>query len=568
MNNQNNFIIEDNSAKFGESLGLQSVEFTANLLTDDTIDNWLKTTVFGKNPNIEKLIIPVRLGNDDADYIGLRVGLHIRLSRNLENKRFIPLVFASVGECRELILGNQIERNSLLSAILLFTRGCTIVDFFDLDQAVLNFDEFIDKDILRNDLLKKLIISDERLQGHQLANEWGVLRLAKFAGIELNSIKQPKDLYFKYRFSISDLEIDSQDKNKTNIQGNNNCNYLLIDDNALKGWNELLSHIIKSDVINKFTKKITSKALTTFDEADSYGDYESHDLIFLDLRLTKEEDNPKTPIPIGEYSGVKLLKKIKEINKGIQVIILTASNKAWNMKALLDAGADGYFIKESPEIPVSDDASKANYESLLKAIKEAFERRYLRGIFQEIKALHQKLDSLSANKSYPSEFLNELKSQLSIAFDMHYNAKSKEQFAFAYITLYMVIERFNKEFILSMGEGEGKDWLVKTDQKLKNWKWENGEYKIDSEIKYVHGNKPPEWKKIVGICKQKFPNTIEDAKIKPVYDLINIRNYFIHNDDKLNESKYKDTSENTPKVFTKKGFLELFDLVKRIISLL
>jgi DNA-binding NarL/FixJ family response regulator len=29
--------------------------------------------------------------------------------------------------------------------------------------------------------------------------------------------------------------------------------------------------------------------------------------------------------------------------------MFTASNKAWNMKALLDAGADGYYIKESPE---------------------------------------------------------------------------------------------------------------------------------------------------------------------------------------------------------------------------
>lgn len=570
MNKSNTFVIEDGSTKLAGTLGLKSVEFTPNLLTNDAIEEWLATNVFGINSNIEKLIIPVRLGNDDADYLGLRVGLHIRLTKNRydERFRFIPLIFASVSESKERILGNQIERNSILSAILLFTKGCTIVDFFDLEEAVNGFNEVIDNDILRIDLLKKLVISDERLQGHQLANEWGVFRLAKFAGIELTTIKQPKDLYFKYRFSLSDLEIDSQDKNKTNIQGNNDCNYLLIDDNALKGWDELLTHIIKSEVINKYTKKITSKALTTFDEADTYGDYESHDLIFLDLRLTKEEDNPKTPKPIYDYSGVRLLKKIKGINKGIQVIILTASNKAWNMKALLDAGADGYFIKESPEILVSDDASKANYISLVKAIKEAFERRYLRDIFQEIKALHQKLDNLSANNSYPSEFLNELKSQLSIAFDMHYNSKSIEQFAFAYITLYMVIERFNKEFILSVGEGEDKDWLVKTDEKLKNWKWKNGEYKIDSEIKSVHGNKPPEWKKIVGICKQKFPNTIEDVKIKPVYELINMRNYFIHNDDKLNESKYNDSSENTPKVFTKKGFLELFNLVKRIISLL
>lgn len=51
----------------------------------------------------------------------------------------------------------------------------------------------------------------------------------------------------------------------------------------------------------------------------------------------------------NEFSGMKILKAIKAANQGIQVIMFTASNKAWNMKALLDAGADGYYIKESPE---------------------------------------------------------------------------------------------------------------------------------------------------------------------------------------------------------------------------
>jgi CheY-like chemotaxis protein len=444
MNTLNTFVIEDNSTKLAQTLGLKAVEFTANLLTDDAIDEWLATTVFGINSNIQKLIIPIRLGNDDPDYIGLRVGLHIRLSRSLGNKRFIPLVFASVGEPKELIIGNQIERKSLLSAILLFTKGCTIVDIFDLEHAVADFDEVIDKDILQNDLLKKLVISDERLQGHQLANEWGALRLAKFAGIELTTIKQPKDLYFKYRFSLSDLEIDSKGKNKTNIHSNKDCSYLLIDDNALNGWEELLTHIINSEIINKFTKKTLSKSLTTFEEAVTYEDYESHDLIFLDLRLTKEEDNSKNLIQIGDYSGVKLLNNIKEINKGIQVIILTASNKAWNMKALLDAGADGYFIKESPDMPVSDDVSKANYENLVISIKKGLGKGYLKEIYK----IHKKaIDFIDLD--YPSKaigyqrFYDRTKSSLDIAFELlNYASKDQKYFNFAYLTYYQILEDY------------------------------------------------------------------------------------------------------------------------------
>jgi DNA-binding NarL/FixJ family response regulator len=568
MTNSNTYVIEDGQTQLGETLGLKSVEFTQNLLTDDAIDEWLATTVFGINSNIQKLIIPIRLGNDDADYIGLRVGLHVRLSRSLGNKRFIPLVFASVGEYKELIIGNQIERKSLLSAFLLFTKGCTLVDIFDLEHAVADFDEVIDEDILRNDLLKKLVITDGRLQGHQLANEWGALRLAKFAGIELTTIKQPRDLYFKYQFSLSDLEIDSKGKNKTNIHSNKDCSYLLIDDNALNGWEELLTHIIQSEIINKFTRKTISKSLITFEKAYTYENYESHDLIFLDLRLTKEEDDSKNSIPINEYSGVKLLDKIKEINEGIQVIILTASNKAWNMKALLDAGADGYFIKESPDIPVSDNVSKANYENLVASIKEAFERRYLLNVYKDIKVLHQKLDNLIASNSYSAYFLNELKSQLSIAFGMHYKAKSKEQFAFAFITLYMIIERVNKEFVTSTGENDSKEWFVELSGGLINWKWDNGNYEVDNIVQYVSGNKPPEWKKIVGICKQKFPGTIEESKLKSIYELISMRNHFIHKDDRLLEPRYKDRNKNIPKIYTNKGFQELFEIIKEIISLL
>jgi hypothetical protein len=33
--------------------------------------------------------------------------------------------------------------------------------------------------------------------------------------------------------------------------------------------------------------------------------------------------------------------------------VFTASNKAWNLEALLNIGADGYFIKPSPEIPTT-----------------------------------------------------------------------------------------------------------------------------------------------------------------------------------------------------------------------
>ena len=445
MNKSNIFVIEDGSTKLAGTLGLKSVEFTPNLLTNDAIEEWLATNVFGINSNIEKLIIPVRLGNDDAEYLGLRVGLHIRLTKNRydERFRFIPLIFASVSESKERILGNQIERNSILSAILVFTKGCTIVDFFDLEEAVNGFNEVIDNDILRIDLLKKLVISDERLQGHQLANEWGVFRLAKFAGIKLTSIKLPTDLFFKYQFSKSDRDIQPHGKRSIGLQ-NKGCNALLIDDNAEIGWVEVLQHILQSH-INLHSSKL--EVLTTFEDADNCQNYESKDVVFLDLRLKPEEDRVAETLSLEDLSGLKLLRKIKGINKGIQVIVLTASNKAWNMKALLDEGADGYFIKESPEIPVSDDASKANYENLVNAIKEALGKGYLKEIYK----IHKKtsdfiaIDSPKRASDYQN-FYKRAESSLEIAFDLLKSAsKDEKYFNFAYLTYYQILEDYTNQ---------------------------------------------------------------------------------------------------------------------------
>lgn len=59
----------------------------------------------------------------------------------------------------------------------------------------------------------------------------------------------------------------------------------------------------------------------------------------------------KEQMPISlpsEYSGAKILDEIKSDNFGTQVIMYTASNKSWNMRELIGKGADGFYIKESP----------------------------------------------------------------------------------------------------------------------------------------------------------------------------------------------------------------------------
>ena len=87
--------------------------------------------------------------------------------------------------------------------------------------------------------------------------------------------------------------------------------------------------------------------------------------MILDLRLHKEDFNNK---PIDEITGFKILEKIKNHNKGIQVIIFSATNKIWNLQALQNAGADGFIIKESPNNNFEPGFTKQSIEKMLQSI--------------------------------------------------------------------------------------------------------------------------------------------------------------------------------------------------------
>jgi CheY-like chemotaxis protein len=552
MTNNQIYIIEDKHNSLSKNLKIEGIEYTPDLITDSKIDDWVRNTLFRLNNDIEKIIIPIRLGFEDTEYIGLRIGLHIRLTKSLNEKRFVPIIFTGTETDCEII-NNQLKNKQLLTSLILFTPGTKLVDLFDLDLN--SFPDKLNENIFKTEVLPKLIITNERGSGHQLSNEWGAFRLAKSAQIELKTLEIPTDLYFKFKFANTDFIIDTKSINKM-ADRSKNFNFLIIDDNADKGWTELLNHIIGSELINKFTNKIKSTEILDFEGASNYCDFEAHDLIFLDLRLKKEEEFIQND-SINELSGVQILKKIKEINRGIQVIIITASNKAWNMKKLLDEGADAYFIKESMDISITEEISKQNYNNLVENIKSLFERIYLRDLFTKIKGLNDKLESSKndADKSYVN-FIEEIKLLLEQSYDMHYNAKTEKQFAYAYITLYMIIERVNKELISKNTYQEGVKTEFYLDSiKLEKWDYnvKNKSYEID---KKAFTKDPTETQKIITILKQKF-KCEDNIKIHSFESLIKMRNHFIHNDDRL----IKD-------IFSKKGYMELFEVVNLITSFL
>ena len=88
-----------------------------------------------------------------------------------------------------------------------------------------------------------------------------------------------------------------------------------------------------------------SAAIKKYDEAVralSQGRMFPYDLVILDLRLERFLDKDRAP---NEISGVKALKRIKEIDPSIPVLMFTASEKVMNYQQAKDLGASGYWIK-------------------------------------------------------------------------------------------------------------------------------------------------------------------------------------------------------------------------------
>lgn len=156
----------------------------------------------------------------------------------------------------------------------------------------------------------------------------------------------------------------------------------MIDDEADKGWEDVLCRLLKGATFKTISEQ-TQDYKSLSDNARNEIERGNYDLIFLDLRMNGvSEESVLNP---EDFSGMKILRAIKSLNKGTQVIMFTASNKAWNMKALLDSGADGYYIKESPEYVFPHSYSMSNACELLDSIKRCLNNGYLRDIFRKVK---------------------------------------------------------------------------------------------------------------------------------------------------------------------------------------
>ncbi|MGJ1510070.1 response regulator [Sphingobacterium siyangense] len=199
-------------------------------------------------------------------------------------------------------------------------------------------------------------VHDER---HLSANQWGVYRLAyNFGCLDKINIKLPQNLYFK--FLQSTVESAPSKDFDDSLHGKFN-KILLIDDNGSNGWERLIGAIHSCSV------ELLSDCQIAVSKSRDLSFIGQFDLVYLDLYLNRNEANSK-------IESLTILSEIKKSRPDIPVIIFTASEKAINMRAVLEKGADAVYIKESPRYYWDDTISFKNYRFFKKTIEDVYKK--------------------------------------------------------------------------------------------------------------------------------------------------------------------------------------------------
>lgn len=496
-------------------------------LTNIISDNLLKDKYIN-------IIIPACFGDILSDFLGLRFATHIRCTPGINQGANIFLYsFTGIQDYFASECFNVLK-----------TKDVFLIDY--------NVDSIISSTLIDENKLSKssLVHQVKKLKldvplnyedSHSIANEWAIYRWANTIEATDGEIvkiesKLENDLYFKYLktiYPISKFQLLKEDDLKLNFEGKPTVLY--IDDEAEKGWKGIFEKILidnnNTDFIhlgNEFNEK-TKNEVVEFSLKEVID--EDVDLVILDFRLHKEDFEK---IPIEDITGYQILKRIKEYNKGIQVIIFSATNKSWNLQALQEAGADGFILKESPENTYDSDFINQSVLNMIQSLKNCLNMTFLK----EVRTKLNEIKQLSKKNIVYENFFSSIESDLEISFELLINTKlSNEYFRYCYLQLFQIIENYvsNENVFI---EGEESFVILKNQdicvQKRSSFKVErplkltkNGKYEIKHDQitlknKYIPTKRLDTNFKVSAALIYKYGHV--NSSVKKWTDLYKIRN--------------------------------------------
>lgn len=447
-------------------------------------DEIVKAIDLKDNTKAEAIIIDKHLGTTDfgrAILIAGHIATHQYINSALDQ---LPLIISSWNE----IMISELKESPItnfFSVQGVFAK--TYAELFQIVKSATGEQEYKIAQFLRKTRTPvqwqdfKINYSfDDR---HQIANEWGSVKLALNAGYSKDDINYdwPPTLYFKYLLKKHVSEILSDDERisileeitkelESPINPNTllsdgqltfsnhpylkNKKILLIDDNAEKGWKSVIQKLFSDN-------EITSESfLMGVAKRDSKGkwclntDIQKYDLVFLDLYLP---DMGASSPDIN--TGIKILELIKKKYPQIPVIVFTASNKSWTLDEVSEKGADGMYVKESPEYAGDEKYSKENFESFVKTVLKCLDSYLiLRPYWEIIREVENKpLDIL-----YQAQNANRIIERLKMFYGLLKRGKEQRNFdekmfhfsdyELAFITLWSTLNEISSSYYRKIRE--------------------------------------------------------------------------------------------------------------------
>ncbi|MGZ4068299.1 MAG: hypothetical protein ACXVPE_16385 [Bacteroidia bacterium] len=511
---------------------------------NNKVKEWLS------DDEVDNIFIPLCFGPSLSDYNGLLFACHIRCTDTVN--RLKPIFIYSFVDYSYPI---ECEYFNILKTKNVFLLDYTRQAFVD---SLLKQIEPLTITQLPKEIHKlKLDVPSNYEDSHSIANEWAIYRWALSIGAndtEIEKVTERIDvqLYFKYLQTIyPKTGIKSLNEDQLKITYSGNPKILYIDDEADKGWYEIFCKILYDvnglcfeHLDEEFNSKSTDEIIkTSIDKVLK----DNIDLVILDFRLHSNDFDIQD---IKEITGLKLLKKIKELNPGIQVIMFSATNKLLNLQILQKEKVDGFIIKESPEQVIQSKSSNQPLQSLIQILQERLTFVYLK----EIWILKQNIEkAFSKNPLTTKYFPKQLKEQLNgikyqnlllqeldALFEILCTS-NENRFNHSMIMLYKILEYLNEIFYqrtswekpsvfydgstLNYFDKNSKSWKKPTD----SLNYYNKSTKKNEQIKIKVDWLNSTSNKILNLAIRKL-NISDSSIMNNLITLSDYRNDFIHSD--------------------------------------
>ncbi|MBP5422824.1 MAG: hypothetical protein J6Y78_10330 [Paludibacteraceae bacterium] len=500
------------------------------------------------------IYIPLCFGETLSDFMGLRLAMLIRFTKSLN--WLTPIIIYGEAGYQDMISNECFD---ILKMPGIYYTHSDYQSINDSSQSLADI-TVSDYNIGLNNI--HLNIPSDIGDNHSVSNKWAIHQWAHALNIseesDFDSVEDKviNSLYFKYLVSLNSLKKHVVTNDKDLVINFHECKdkpkVLFVDDQANEGWYEALCYILndRNDIgvycLGEDWKQKTSEEI--INEVTKEVKKISPDIVILDLRLCTSDFGNK---PIKDLTGNRVLRTIKQMNRGIQVLIFSSTSKIWNYQFLtmpqegID-GADGFIVKERPEDSKDSFYTRTIIKHFVASISQCCNLSFRKKLWEQFQE-----DIIRCNSS-DSEYGKSLARLLELAEDSLFAKQSHLPYASIFINLFRVVEATANEYVddFAILDSDGQYYF--------QFKDGNSLLKFDNSGQLQNNEIFKSEKKNLPYL-QKICNTLHHLGTydSNTYKLVEKRNDFIH----PNVSKQKKLAE-----FGAQDVLNAFGLVHNMIK--